>query len=83
MDRDVHLLRREPMAVRFGIFVPQGWRLDLVEIRDRVEQFEAMTAWLRLVITAGIDHVILYVARVAYDHRPMQQFAREVIPQFA
>src|SRR5829696_2078442 len=32
------------MAVRFGVFVPQGWRLDLVEIRDPVEQFEAMTA---------------------------------------
>jgi len=26
------------MAVRFGRFVPQGWRLDLVE------QFEAKTA---------------------------------------
>ena len=25
----------------------------------------------------------LYMPRVAYDHRPMQQFAREVIPQFA
>ena len=46
------------------MFVPQGWRLDLVEIRDPVEQFEAMTA-------------------VAYDHHPMQQFAREVMPQFA
>jgi hypothetical protein len=32
------------MAVRFGVFVPQGWRLDLVEIRDPVEQCEAMTA---------------------------------------
>jgi F420-dependent oxidoreductase-like protein len=32
------------MAVRFGVFVPQGWRLDLVEIEDPVEQFEAMTA---------------------------------------
>ena len=32
------------MAVQFGVFVPQGWRIDLVEIRDPVEQFEAMTA---------------------------------------
>ena len=23
------------MAVRFGVFVPQGWRLDLVEIAIR------------------------------------------------
>ena len=29
--------------VRFGVFVPQGWRMDLVEIDDPVEQFEAMT----------------------------------------
>ncbi|MDP9366516.1 MAG: LLM class F420-dependent oxidoreductase [Chloroflexota bacterium] len=32
------------MAVRFGVFVPQGWRMDLVEIEDPVQQFEAMTA---------------------------------------
>ena len=31
------------MAVRFGVFVPQGWRMDLVEIDDPVEQYEAMT----------------------------------------
>ena len=32
------------MIVRFGVFVPRGWRLDLVEIDDPVAQFEAMTA---------------------------------------
>ena len=32
------------MAVRFGLFVPQGWRLDLVEIADPIDQYEAMTA---------------------------------------
>ncbi|MEZ4562738.1 MAG: LLM class F420-dependent oxidoreductase [Thermomicrobiales bacterium] len=32
------------MAVKFGVFVPQGWRMDLVDIADPVEQFEAMTA---------------------------------------
>lgn len=31
------------MTVRFGVFVPQGWRMDLVEIDDPVEQYEAMT----------------------------------------
>ena len=30
--------------VRFGVFVPQGWRMDLVEIDDPIQQFEAMTA---------------------------------------
>lgn len=27
---------------RFGIFVPQGWRMDLTEIADPAEQFDAM-----------------------------------------
>ena len=31
------------MATRFGVFVPQGWRLDLAEIEDPIEKYEAMT----------------------------------------
>ncbi len=31
------------MAVKFGVFVPQGWRMDLNEIEDPVEQYETMT----------------------------------------
>ena len=31
------------MAVRFGVFVPQGWRMDLVEIPNPIEKYEAMT----------------------------------------
>ena len=30
--------------MQFGVFVPQGWKMDLTEIEDPVEQFEAMTA---------------------------------------
>jgi len=30
-------------GVKFGVFVPQGWRMDLVEIQDPIEQYEAMT----------------------------------------
>jgi hypothetical protein len=44
---------------------------------------EEIAGLLRPVIDAGIDYVILYVPRLAYDHGPMQQFAGEVIPQFA
>jgi hypothetical protein len=39
----------ETMAMRFGVFVPQGWRLDQVEIDDPIAQFEAMTAVARAV----------------------------------
>ena len=28
----------------FGVFVPQGWKMDLTAIADPVEQFEAMTS---------------------------------------
>jgi F420-dependent oxidoreductase-like protein len=30
-------------AMRFGVFVPQGWKMDLTAIADPVAQFEAMT----------------------------------------
>lgn len=31
------------MAVKFGVFVPQGWKMDLTGIKSPVDQFEAMT----------------------------------------
>jgi F420-dependent oxidoreductase-like protein len=49
-----------PMSVRFGVFVPQGWRLDLTEIKDPVEQYEAMTAVGRDAEKAGYDSIWVY-----------------------
>jgi F420-dependent oxidoreductase-like protein len=47
--------------MKFGIFAPQGWKLDLTEIADPVEQFEAMTAVARAADgIAAIDSVWLY-----------------------
>jgi F420-dependent oxidoreductase-like protein len=31
------------MTVKFGVSIPQGWTMDLVEIPDPVEKYEAMT----------------------------------------
>ena len=31
------------MAIRFGVFVPQGWKRDLNDIQDPIDPFEAMT----------------------------------------
>ncbi len=31
------------MALQFGLFVPQGWRMDLLGIADLVEAYETMT----------------------------------------
>ena len=47
--------------MRFGVFVPQGWKLDLTEIADPVEQYEAMTGVARAVdAIPGYDSIWLY-----------------------
>jgi F420-dependent oxidoreductase-like protein len=51
------------MAVRFGIFVPQGWRMDLQEIADPIEQYEAMT---RVALAADAEPA--YDSIWVYDH---------------
>ena len=49
------------MAVDFGVFVPQGWRMDLVEIEDPVEQYEAMTRVAKVAEgTGAYDSIWLY-----------------------
>ncbi|GGN30538.1 LLM class F420-dependent oxidoreductase [Actinoplanes campanulatus] len=46
--------------MRFGVFVPQGWRMDLTEIADPVEQYEAMTAVAKLADAGPWDSVWVY-----------------------
>jgi F420-dependent oxidoreductase-like protein len=48
------------MSVRFGMFVPQGWKMDLVEIADPVEQYEAMTAVARAADAGPWDAIWVY-----------------------
>jgi F420-dependent oxidoreductase-like protein len=61
------------MDLRFGVFVPQGWRMDLVEIDDPVEKYEAMTRVARAAdALPAIDSIWVY------DHfhtvpRPVQE----------
>ena len=49
---------RRPL--RFGLFVPQGWILDLVAIDDPVEQFEALVRVTRRAEALGFDSVWLF-----------------------
>jgi F420-dependent oxidoreductase-like protein len=50
------------MAVRFGVLVPQGWHLDLQDIPDPVQQFEAM-------VRVGVEAEKLgYDSIWVYDH---------------
>ena len=48
------------MSVRFGVFVPQGWRMDLVEIADPIEKFEAMTSVARAADEGGWDSIWVF-----------------------
>jgi F420-dependent oxidoreductase-like protein len=48
------------MAVKFGTFVPQGWRMDLVELDAPIEQYEAMTRVAQAAERAGYDSIWVY-----------------------
>jgi len=48
------------MATRFGVFVPQGWRMDLVEIDDPIEKYEAMTNVAREADKGGWDSIWVF-----------------------
>lgn len=48
------------MGIQFGAFVPQGWRMDLVEIDDPIEQYEAMTRVGLAAEEAGYDSIWVF-----------------------
>jgi len=49
------------MAISVGVFVPQGWRLDLVNIPNPVDQYEAMTRVAKAAeAQPNIDSIWLY-----------------------
>ena len=59
----------QPLA-EFGRNVVVG---TAAQLRERIER----------VVGAGADYVIVYLPRLAYDHTPLERFARDVIPHFA
>ena len=48
------------MAMKFGLIVPQGWRMDLVGIPDPVEAYETMTRVAQEAEALGFDSIWLY-----------------------
>jgi F420-dependent oxidoreductase-like protein len=48
------------MEVKFGVFVPQGWQMDLVEIKDPIEKYEAMTRAARAADKGPWDSIWVY-----------------------
>ena len=48
------------MAMKFGVLVPQGWRMDLVGISDPVEAYETMTRVAQTADELGYDSIWLF-----------------------
>jgi alkanesulfonate monooxygenase SsuD/methylene tetrahydromethanopterin reductase-like flavin-dependent oxidoreductase (luciferase family) len=48
------------MTVKFGVSIPQGWTMDLVEIPDPVEKYEAMTRAAKEADHLGYDSIWLF-----------------------
>jgi F420-dependent oxidoreductase-like protein len=48
------------MAMQFGVGIPQGWKMDLVEIADPQEKYEAMTRTAQEADRLGFDSLWLY-----------------------
>src|SRR3989441_1044274 len=48
------------MALKFGLIVPQGWRMDLVGIPDPVEAYETMTRVAQEAEALGFDSIWLF-----------------------
>lgn len=46
--------------MKFGVFVPQGWRMDLASVADPVDKFETMVRCAKEAETAGFDAIWLY-----------------------
>jgi F420-dependent oxidoreductase-like protein len=49
-----------PMTMKFGLIVPQGWRMDLVGIHDPVEAYETMTQVAQTADELGYDSIWLF-----------------------
>src|SRR6266487_1767783 len=49
-----------PMTMKFGVIVPQGWRMDLVWIQDPIEAYETMTYVAQTAEELGYDSIWLF-----------------------
>ena len=46
--------------MRFGVFVPQGWKMDLVGLGDPIAQYEAMTNVAKVADEGGWESIWVY-----------------------
>src|SRR6266699_3899154 len=48
------------VSMKFGLLVPQGWRMDLVGIADPIEAYETMTRVAQEAEAVGFDSIWLF-----------------------
>jgi hypothetical protein len=48
------------MTMKFGVIVPQGWRMDLVGMKDPVEAYETMTRVAQTAEELGYDSMSVH-----------------------
>ena len=58
-----------------GAFPLFGWP-TIIGTRDQVR------AHIQGLVDAGINYVIVYIPRIAYDREPLHRFAEEILPEF-
>ena len=60
----------------------QGWSFERFSTQFLIGGVDEISERIQRLLDVGIEYVIAYIPRVAYDHTPMLRFAREVLPQF-
>jgi F420-dependent oxidoreductase-like protein len=60
----------------------QAWDAERFSNQFLIGGVDVISERIQALIDAGIEYVIVYIPRVAYDHTPMLRFAREVLPRF-
>jgi F420-dependent oxidoreductase-like protein len=61
----------------------QGWTFERFGNQFLVGGVDDAAERIERLLEAGIEYVIVYLPRVAYDHTSLQRLAREVLPRFA
>jgi F420-dependent oxidoreductase-like protein len=60
----------------------QGWSFERFSQQFLIGGVDDASRRIEQLLDVGIEYVITYFPRVAYDHTPLRRFAREVLPRF-
>ena len=60
----------------------QGWSSDRFSNQFLIGGVDVISERIEQILETGIDYIIAYLPRIAYDHTSMQRYAREVLSKF-